>query len=110
MTSWMYLALAILFEITGTTFLKMSHGFEHLWPSLGIILAYVISLVFLTLAVKVIPISIAYAIWAGVGTALIVVIGALMFREPLTLVKVGFIALIIIGVIGLHATDRPGAS
>ena len=110
MTSWIYLALAIAFELTGTTFVKMSHGFERLWPSLGIFPAYAISMVFLTLAVKVIPISVAYAIWAGVGTALIVVIGALVFREPLTVVKLGFIALIIIGVIGLHATEHPGPS
>jgi len=109
--AWFYLALAIAFEIGGTTCMKMSHGFTQLVPSLIIFPAYGISFVFLTLAVKVIPISMAYAVWSGVGTALIATIGILWFREPVTALKLAFLALIVVGVVGLYLTDEmPGAS
>lgn len=103
---WLYLALAIVFEIGGTTCVKLSEGFDKLVPSLLIIPAYAVSFVFLTLAVRTIPISVAYAIWAGVGTAIIAVIGFAVFREPLTTLKVLSIAVIVCGVVGLHLSDR----
>ena len=109
--AWLWLALAIAFEIGGTTCVKMSQGFTQLVPSLIIFPAYAISFVFLTLAVKVIPISMAYAVWSGVGTALIATIGILWFREPVTALKLVFLALIVVGVVGLYLTDEmPGAS
>ena len=104
--AWVYLTLAILFEIAGTTCLKLSDGFSNLIPSLAIFPAYAVSFVLLAFAVKVIPISVAYAIWAGVGTALIATIGILWFREPATAAKLFFIAVIVAGVVGLHLTDR----
>ena len=104
--AWLFLGLAILFEVAGTTALKMSHGFTQLLPSLAIFPAYGVSLAFLALAVKEVPISVAYAIWAAVGTALIATIGILWFSEPVTLAKVLFIGLIIVGVIGLHLSDN----
>jgi len=109
--AWLWLVLAIAFEIAGTTSMKMSHGFTQLVPSLAIFPLYGISFVFLTLAVKVIPISLAYAVWSGVGTALIATIGILWFREPVTALKLIFIAIIVVGVVGLYLTDEmPGAS
>jgi small multidrug resistance pump len=103
--AWIYLGLAILFEVAGTTSLKMSQGFTQLLPSLVIFPAYGISLALLTLAVKEVPISVAYAVWAAVGTALIAAIGILWFREPATPAKMAFIAVIVVGVIGLHFSD-----
>lgn len=104
---WIYLGLAIVFEVTGTVCLKLSEGFTNLWPSLVMLPAYAISLGFLALAVKVLPISIAYAIWGGVGTALIAVIGVTLMREPISVAKVVCLALIVIGVVGLHLSERP---
>ncbi len=103
--AWVYLGLAIVFEVAGTTCLKLSHGFTQLVPSLVIFPAYGISLACLTLAVKTLPISVAYAVWAAVGTALIAAIGILWFREPATTTKLVFIGLIVVGVIGLHLSD-----
>lgn len=100
--SWVYLVLAILFEVAGTTSMKLSEGFTRLVPSIGIAVFYLLSFSILTLALRQIDISVAYAIWSGVGTALITVIGAVIFREPVTALKVGSIALIIAGVVGLN--------
>ena len=107
---WVYLGLAIGLEIAGTTCLKLSEGFTRIIPSLFIFIFYGLSFVLLTLAVKVIPISLAYAIWSGVGTALIALIGFVAFDEPATALKVMFIGLIIIGVVGLQLSDRIAAS
>lgn len=104
--AWLYLVLAIAFEIAGTTCVKLSDGFARLVPSLIILPAYGISLAFLTLAVRTIPIGIAYAIWSAVGTAVIAVIGVFVFKEPMTTLKMLFLAVIIAGVVGLHVSDR----
>lgn len=103
--AWAYLTLAIAFEIAGTTALKMSEGFQRLAPTLLILPAYTISFAFLGLALRDIPVGIAYAIWSAVGTAAIAVIGFMLFREPMTLAKVAFIGIIIIGVVGLQLTE-----
>ena len=102
MQSWLYLTGAIILEVAGTSCMKLSEGFSKLIPSVLIFVFYGLSFVGLTIALKKIDVSIAYAVWAGIGTALIAVIGILYFKEPLTLVKVLSIFLIIIGVIGLN--------
>jgi small multidrug resistance pump len=104
--AWLCLALAIAFEIAGTTALKLSDGFTRLTPSVLLFAFYAVSFVFLAFAVKVVPISLGYAIWSGVGTAVIAVIGFVAFKEPVTALKVFFIGVIIAGVIGLHLSDR----
>ncbi len=102
MQSWLYLTGAIILEVAGTSCMKLSEGFSKLIPSVLIFVFYGLSFVGLTIALKKIDVSIAYAVWAGIGTALIAVIGILYFKEPLTLVKVLSIFLIIIGVVGLN--------
>ncbi len=102
MQSWFYLTGAIILEVAGTSCMKLSEGFSKLIPSVLIFVFYGLSFVGLTIALKKIDVSIAYAVWAGIGTALIAVIGILYFKEPLTLVKVLSIFLIIIGVVGLN--------
>lgn len=99
---WMYLMFAILFEVTGTTCMKLSQGFTRILPSVLMFAFYGISFIFLTLAVKKIDISITYAIWSGLGTALIAMIGFVLFKEQATIVKIISISLIIIGVVGLN--------
>ena len=102
MTSWLALAAAILLEVSGTVSMKLSEGFTRLLPSILIFVFYSASFALLTLALKKIDVSVAYAIWAGVGTALIAVVGFLYFKEPLSVLKVFSIFLIIVGVIGLN--------
>jgi small multidrug resistance pump len=100
--SWLFLILAIVFEVSGTTSMKLSQGFTKPLPSLLLFLFYGCSFGALTLALKTIDVSVAYAVWSGLGTALIAAAGILWFKEPLTALKVVSIALIIIGVIGLN--------
>jgi len=100
--SWLYLIFAIMLEVSGTTSMKLSQGFSRIVPSVLIFVFYGISFFFLTLALKRIEVSIAYAIWSGIGTALIAAIGILWFKESVTVLKVVSTVLIIIGVIGLN--------
>jgi small multidrug resistance pump len=104
--SWLFLLLAILLEVIGTTCMKLSQGFTRWLPSILIFIFYILSLAALNMALKRIDVSIAYAIWSGIGTALITTIGIVWFREPVTAVKLGSIALIIIGAVGLRLTVR----
>jgi small multidrug resistance pump len=99
---WLYLAVAILLEVAGTTSMKLSDGLTRLLPSILIFVFYAISFTALSLALKKIPVSIAYAIWSGAGTALIAAIGIIYFRETLSFIKLAYIGLIVIGVMGLY--------
>jgi small multidrug resistance pump len=99
---WLYLLLAIVLEVTGTTCMKLSEGFTKTLPSVLMFVFYLLSFSALTLALKKVDVSVAYAIWSGMGTALIATIGILWFNEPLTMIKLISLALIIIGVIGLN--------
>jgi small multidrug resistance pump len=93
-------------EVIGTTNMKLSEGFTKTLPSILMFVFYVFSFAFLTLALKKIDLSLTYAIWSGVGTALIATIGFLYFKEPVTAIKIGSIALIVIGVVGLMLVER----
>jgi small multidrug resistance pump len=106
MQYWMYLIVAIIFEVAGTTAMKFSEGFTKTLPSVFMFVFYILSLVALTYALKKIDMSMAYAVWAGVGTALITVVGILFFKEPAGLFKIMSILLIIIGVVGLHLSSE----
>ena len=99
--AWFSLALAILTEVAGTTSMKLSNGFMELTPSIFIFIFYTISFAFLTFSLKRLEIGFAYAMWSGLGTFLIFLIGIIFFNEPVTLLKtISFIA-IIVGLIGL---------
>jgi small multidrug resistance pump len=97
-----YLVLTILFEVTGTTALKLSQGFSHLAPSLVVVVSYCLSFYLLSLTLKKMEVGVVYAIWSAVGTALIATIGILWFKELISVLKIGSLALIILGVIGLN--------
>ena len=102
MHHWVVLAAAIVLEVAGTTSMKLSEGFTRPVPSVLLFVFYGASFAALTFALRKIDVSVAYAVWSGVGTALIAAIGILHFREPATLLKLVSIAVIITGVVGLH--------
>jgi len=106
MQQWLYLIVAIVFEVAGTTFMKFSEGFTKTIPSVMMFVFYILSLVALTYALKKIDMSMAYAIWAGVGTALITLIGIVFFKEPSSMLKIVSIVFIIAGVVGLHLSGK----
>jgi small multidrug resistance pump len=97
-----WLALAIGSEIIATVSLKLSDGFTKPMPSVVVVLGYAVSFYALSISLRTIPLGVVYAIWSGVGTAAIVVIGLFLFRETLDLVKVVGIGLIITGVVMLN--------
>lgn len=96
------LALAIVSEVIGTALLRVSDGMSKLAPSLGMLAAYGLSVYLLALVLKHMEIGFAYAVWAGVGTAMIAVIGVVAWDEPMGMVKVLSIGAVIVGVIGLN--------
>lgn len=106
LTSWMFLLLAILSEVAGTTMMKLSSGFSKLLPSIAMFACYGLALGALTIAIKRIEIGVAYAVWSGIGTALIATIGMVFFRESVGTVKIVSLMLVIAGSIGLNISAR----
>jgi small multidrug resistance pump len=97
--SYLYLAIAILAEVIGTSALKATHGFTRFWPSVVVVLGYGIAFYFLSLALRTIPVGVAYAVWSGVGVALITLIGWVVFHQKLDPPALIGIGLIVAGVI-----------
>lgn len=95
------LSIAILFEVAGTLAMKASDGLTRAVPIALMVLFYGVAFIFLSLSIKKIEVGMAYAIWSGVGTALITAAGILLFKESMSAMKLASIGLIIIGVIGL---------
>lgn len=106
MNAWIYLAIAIAFEIAGTSLLKASNGFSRLGFGMASMACYWVCFGFLAVAMKSIPVGVAYAIWSGVGITAIAIIGWLVFRQSLNPVQIGFIILICIGAVGLNLTTN----
>ena len=102
--SWIMLILSILFNVIGTTFVKLTVGFTKLWPTLWMFFFYGLSLFCFGIALKHINISVAYAVWAGLGTLLITLIGVFFFKEAMTAVKAAAIFFVIAGVVALRLT------
>jgi quaternary ammonium compound-resistance protein SugE len=102
--AWLLLLLASLFEIVWALGLKYTEGFTRLWPSVGTLAAMTVSVLLLAAAVRTLPIGTAYAVWTGIGAAGAVVLGIVLFREPATVMRLGCVTLILVGVIGLKFT------
>lgn len=98
---WMFLFIAGLFEISWAVGLKFSHGFTQLIPSILTVAGMVASFYFLSLALRNLPLGTAYAIWTGIGTIGTVIFGIVLFKEPVTAMRLICIALIISGITGL---------
>src|ERR1700712_731089 len=101
MPAFLLLSIAILSEVGATLALRVSDGFSKPVPSILVVVGYGISFWLLALALKDIPVSLTYAIWSGVGTALIAVGGVLAFGETMNPMKLASLAVIILGVAGL---------
>ncbi|AFI84020.1 MULTISPECIES: SMR family transporter [Methylophaga] len=102
MSKWLLLSIAILAEVFGTSFLKASEGFTRFWPSVAVIVGYIVAFYFLALSLKVIPVGIAYAIWAGIGVVLIALIGWIVFSQKLDTPAIIGISMILGGVVVLN--------
>jgi small multidrug resistance pump len=98
----LFLAIAIVAEVAGTVALKYTDGFTNPGPSVLVVAGYGLSFWMLALVLRELPISLTYAVWAAVGTALIAAIGIVAFGEPATTLKLLSLALIIAGVVGLN--------
>lgn len=99
---WVYLILAVILETIGTTCMKMSNGFTRLFPIVGTFLAYGLCFAFLAIALKKIPVSVAYAIWGATGIIIVSAIGILVFKESVSALKILSLLFIILGVIGMN--------
>ncbi len=105
--AWLQLTLAGLLEILWAIGLKRTEGFTRLWPSVFTIVAMGLSFFLLARAVRSLPIGTAYAVWVGIGAVGTALIGIFFLGEPRTLLRIGSIALIVAGVIGLRLAEEP---
>jgi small multidrug resistance pump len=96
---YVFLGLAIVFEVVGSSFMKSSDGFTKWLPSTVVVIAYITCFYFLSLALKTIPLGVAYAVWAGLGIVLTAAISVLVFKQKLDLPAIIGIIFIIIGVV-----------
>ena len=106
--SYIFLALAIIFEIIATTFLKKSEEFSKLWPSTVTVIGYACAFYCLSISLRQVPVGIAYAIWSGVGIVFITMIGVIVFKQVPDLPAIIGIALIIVGVIIINVFSKMG--
>lgn len=102
--AWGLLALAIGLEVAGTAMLKLANGFEKPAWFFGGVAAYLLCFTLFVQVLKLLPLSTAYAIWAGAGVALVVTLDIIFFAEPVSALKLCFIGMIIVGVVGLNLT------
>lgn len=107
MKGLLYLALAIVSEVFGSTMLKLSEGFTQAWPIGGVIAGFLSAFTFLSFSLKTIDLSSAYATWSGVGTALTAIVGFLLFGETISLKGVFGLTLVIAGVVVLNQSKAP---
>lgn len=108
MKSYLFLFLAIICELTGTTFIKKAEGFTRLGPSIIVVVAMVAAFYFLSIATKTIPIGVAYAIWSGVGIVFITAIGAIVFKQVPDVYAVIGLSLIVAGVLVINLLSKTG--
>jgi len=104
--AWIYLTIAILAEVIGTSALKSSEGFTRLWPSVTVVIGYGLAFWMLSLTLKTIPVGIAYAVWAGAGIVLVALIGWVLFQQKIDAMGMLGIALIISGVLVLNLFSK----
>ena len=106
MNPWLLLVVAGVFEIGWAIGLEYSEGFTELLPSVVTVVALVISMLLLARAVQSLPIGTAYAVWTGIGAVGAAVLGVVLFDEPISIARVGFISCIVLGVVGLNFTTH----
>ena len=102
--AWVYLVIAGGLEVFWSTFLKLSEGFTKLWPSVWAVIGMVASFFFLAQATKTLPMGTAYGIWTVIGALGAVLVGIIAFQEPVTAPRLIFLALLLVGIVGLKLT------
>ena len=102
---WVYLIVAGGLEVFWSTCLKLSEGFSVLRFSILTVIGMIFSFLFLSQATKSLPLGTSYAIWTGIGALGAVIVGIVLFKEPVTAARIFFVALLLIGIIGLKATS-----
>jgi len=106
MQKWIVLVIAIISEVIATSALKSSAGFTRLWSSIILVTGYASAFYFLSLTLNVIPIGIVYAIWSGMGVALIALISWLYFKQPLDFAEIVGLLLIVAGVVVINLFSK----
>lgn len=107
--AYLFLALAILLESAGTIFMKLSEGFSKLWFAGATVAAYGLCFYFLSLSLKVIPLGVAYAIWAALGIILSNVVGVFLFKQSFDLAVGIGVSLIVLGVVVINLFSSASA-
>ena len=102
---WVYLVIAGGLEVVWSTCMKFSEGFTDLKYTILTVVGMIFSFLFLSLATKSLPLGTAYAVWTGIGALGAVIVGIVMFKEPVTAARIFFMALLLIGIVGLKATS-----
>lgn len=105
-SGWFYLAIAIILEVAGTFYLKLSDGFTDLTYGITSLVLYCLCFLFFAPALKKLPMGVMYAIWSGAGIVGIAVLGYFYFEQALSFIQMGFLGLILIGAIGLNMTTQ----
>lgn len=103
--SWILLVVAGIFEVVWAVGLKYTDGFRNPLPSVLVVIALAVSTVLLAIATRKIPIGVAYPVWVGIGAAGAVLLGTLLFKEPMSLSKGFFLGLLIVAIIGLKLSE-----
>lgn len=106
---YVYLAIAIVAEVIATSALKAAEGFSKPLPSIIVALGYSTAFYFLSLVLKTVPVGVAYAVWSGVGVALIALIGWLVLKQPLDAAALAGIGLIVAGVLVIQLFSKSAA-
>jgi len=107
---WLYLIIAIIFEVGWAIAMKKSDGLSKLPWTLSFAVMYLLSAGFLALATKTLDVGLAYAMWAGVGMAIIATVGIVFLKEPAGALRVASLALVLVGVVGLKFGGGAGPS
>ena len=106
MMAWGILVVASILEIGWAVGLKYTEGFTRLWPTVFTVLSMILSIGLLGLAVRILPIGTAYAVWTGIGTLGTAIVGIMLFREPATVARMVSITLIVAGIIGVKLSSE----
>lgn len=99
--AWVYLVLAGLLEVGWAIGLKYTNGFTRLWPTIATLLIMAASFSLLSMAMRSLPLGTAYAIWTGIGAIGTALVGVVLFAEPASLLRIGALSLIVLGIMGL---------
>lgn len=105
-TAWIMLFVAGLLEVVWAVGLKYTEGFTRLWPSIFVVIAIPASLYLLARSTQILPIGTAYSVWVGIGALGTSILGIYLFKEPATLLRLFFLALLVIAIMGLKFTTK----